>query len=46
MFLPYSVRRRLTCSDDKPCVGELERRVYTSLGVIVCQSRFASSIPI
>lgn len=43
VFLPYSVRRRLACSAERPCFGELESRVYASSVVIVCHSRSESS---
>ena len=34
---------RFACSVERPCCGDVESRVYISLGAIVCQSRFANS---
>jgi hypothetical protein len=37
------VSLRLACSVERPCCGDVDRRVYISFGAIVCQSRFSNS---
>lgn len=45
MFLPYSIRRFLACSEERPRFGEVESLVNASLTLIVCQSKSDKSIP-
>lgn len=38
---PYSLSLRAAPSADRPCWSEVERRVHSSWGVILCQSTVA-----
>lgn len=43
MFFPYCDNLRVTCSFERPCDVEADSRLRTSSGVILCQSKSASS---